>query len=53
VEVTFTGTGLSQLTFTGRWGVTAGTGGAYENVRVAGVKIVTPAVAPGPETAGE
>jgi hypothetical protein len=54
VSVTFTGAGLAALSFTGRWGVTAGTGGAYDNVRVAQVKIVTPAVSgPGAPTAGE
>jgi hypothetical protein len=53
VEVTFTGDAQKELLFTGRWGVTAGTGGATENARVATVKIVTPAVDGPAATAGE
>jgi len=44
-NVTFTAT-APKLNFSGRWGLTAGTGGAHSGVEVAHVKIVSPMVAP-------
>jgi len=44
-NVTLSGT-APKINFTGRWGLTAGTGGAVSGVEVAHVKIVTPMVAP-------
>jgi len=44
-NVTFTAT-APKMNFTGRWGLTAGTGGAHSGVEVAHVTVVTPMVAP-------
>jgi hypothetical protein len=44
-NVTLSGT-APKINFSGRWGLTAGTGGAHAGVEVAHAKIVSPMVAP-------
>jgi hypothetical protein len=46
VEVTF-GADAPNLSFTGRWGVSAGTGGAVQGTRVSRIRIDAPMVAAG------
>jgi hypothetical protein len=51
-EVTFSG-GAPKLGFAGRFGITAGTGGAVQGTRISHIRVDSPAVAAGaPPTAG-